>query len=114
MGTIRVKVGVGITMMRTVTTRPPFDGALNGTRAGESESVFEGFASVISAMCPKSVISRRNSQTSHKVPEDREEASLPHELGVHCTPDSNGRCDGDSEHTDPLQLLQDVLSLDWW
>ena len=31
MRSIGIEVGVGVTMVRTVTTRPPLDGALDGT-----------------------------------------------------------------------------------
>jgi len=40
-GTIGVKVGVCVTMVRTVTTRPPLDRALYGACASHGQKVFE-------------------------------------------------------------------------
>jgi hypothetical protein len=37
---IRVEVGIGIAMVRAMTTRPPLDGSLDGTRACKGKSVF--------------------------------------------------------------------------
>ena len=42
-GGVGIKVGVGVPMMSTMTARPPFDGTLDSTGAGESEEVFKGF-----------------------------------------------------------------------
>jgi hypothetical protein len=38
-GVVRVEVGVGVTMVSAVTTRPPLDGTLNGTGAGHGQEV---------------------------------------------------------------------------
>lgn len=57
-GAVRVEVGVGITVVRTVTTSPPLDRALDGTCTGDGEGVFEGFGRVIRAVGPETVVTR--------------------------------------------------------
>lgn len=39
MSIIRIKVGIGVTMVSAMATGPPFDGAFNGTSTSEGEEV---------------------------------------------------------------------------
>jgi len=52
MGAVRVQVGVGVTMVGTMTSRPPLDGTLNSTGSHETESVLEWQRGIIGTMGP--------------------------------------------------------------
>lgn len=63
MRTVRVEVRVGISVMRTMTARPPFDRTLYGAGSRHGESVFEWLGRIVSAVCPETMISCSDSQT---------------------------------------------------
>lgn len=72
-GSIRIKVGIGITVMSTVTPRPPLDGALNGASASHSKRILERLGSVVRAMCPETMVSGSYAKTSTQNQLDRDE-----------------------------------------
>ena len=76
MGAIGVEVSVRVTMMGTVTTRPPLDRPLNSTRASECEEVFERTRSVVGTMGPEAVVARSDTHTGEKGVANGEEGSL--------------------------------------
>jgi hypothetical protein len=39
---IRIKVGIGVAMVSSVSARPPFDRTLDGTSTGHSQRILEG------------------------------------------------------------------------
>lgn len=51
-----IQVRIGITMMGTVLSRPPFDRTLYGTGTCEGEDDFEGLGGVICAVAPKTMV----------------------------------------------------------
>ena len=57
---VRVKFGVGITMVSAVATAPPADGALDGTCASEGEEPLERLGGVVRTMGPKTVVTGRD------------------------------------------------------
>jgi hypothetical protein len=56
---IRVLVGIGISVMSTVVSRPPSDRALDGSATNGCEEDPEGKGCAIGAMSPKSVVTCR-------------------------------------------------------
>lgn len=56
---VGIKVRVGVAVMRAVATRPPLDGALDGTGACSGQEVLQGLRRVVGAMCPETVVARR-------------------------------------------------------
>lgn len=76
---VRIQVGICVTMMGTMATRPPFDGALDGARACEGESVFKGLGSVIGTMGPETMVSRGNSQTFRREKNSSKISTVSHE-----------------------------------
>ena len=55
---VRVQVGIGVTVVRTMATRPPLDGTLNCACACHRKEVLEGFRRIIRSVGPKSVVAR--------------------------------------------------------
>lgn len=55
-GVVGIEVGVGVAVVCAVTSRPPFDGTLDGTGAGGGKEVLEGFGSVVGAVSPETVV----------------------------------------------------------
>lgn len=55
-GGVRIKVGVGVAMVCTVTTRPPLDRPLDGTSTSECQSIFKRLGGVVGTMRPQSVV----------------------------------------------------------
>lgn len=51
-GVVGVELGVGVTMVSSVATRPPLDGAFDSSGTRNSEEVLKGLRSVVGAVCP--------------------------------------------------------------
>lgn len=49
---VRVELGVGISVVCSVTSRPPFDRALNRTGTSDRQEVLEGYRGVVSSVGP--------------------------------------------------------------
>lgn len=105
MGTIGVEIGVRVTMMSTVTARPPLDRSLNSTRASDREKVFERTRSVVGTMGPQAVVTGSNTDTSEKVVENGENGSLELERSSEPAVDRGDRSEGEGNDRDPLSLL---------
>jgi len=105
MGTIGIEVGVSVTMMSTVTARPPLDRTLNSTRARDREKVFERTRSVVGTMGPQAVVTGSNTDTGEKVVEEGEEGSLELERSGEAAVDRGHRSEGEGNEGDPLRVL---------
>lgn len=110
---VRVKIGVGISVVRSVAPGPPVDGALYGTCTHKSEEVFQGTRRSVRSVRPKSVISGCDTETGEKVVDESPNECFPLELrGEHSVESKQGcRCQDRERH--PLNLAEDVLPLDW-
>ena len=53
---VRVEFGVSVTMVGTVTTRPPFNGTFNSSCTSEGEEVLEGLGGVVRTVSPETVV----------------------------------------------------------
>lgn len=53
---VRVEVGVGVTVVGAVTTRPPLDRAFGRTGACDSQHVLKWLGGIIRPVCPKTVV----------------------------------------------------------
>jgi hypothetical protein len=105
MGTIGVEVGVSVTMMSTVTARPPLDRTLNSTRASDREEVFERTRSVVGTMGPQAVVTGSDTETGYKVVEYGEEGGLELERSSEAAVDRGDRSEGEGDEGDPLSVL---------
>jgi hypothetical protein len=105
MGTIGVEVGVSVTMMSTVTARPPLDRTLNSTRASDREEVFERTRSVVGTMGPQAVVTGSDTETGDKVVEYGEEGGLELERSSEPAVDRGDRSEGEGDDGDPLSVL---------
>lgn len=56
MGIVWVEVGVGVAMVSTVASCPPFDGSFDCTCACESEEILERLSGVVRTVRPEAVI----------------------------------------------------------
>jgi hypothetical protein len=54
-GRVRVEAGVGVTVVRSVTSGPPFDGTLDGSGSRTGEDVFERTRSGVRSVSPQSL-----------------------------------------------------------
>lgn len=55
-GVVWVKVGVGVSVVSTVTSGPPFDRAFDCTRSGHCEEVLQRLGRVVRAMSPETMV----------------------------------------------------------
>lgn len=55
-GVVGVQVGVGISVMGTVTARPPLDGTLNSSSSGHGEEVLQWLGCVVGPVSPKAMV----------------------------------------------------------
>ena len=53
---VRVELGVGVAVVSTVSTRPPLDGAFDGTCSGHGQEVLKRKGRVVGAVSPKTVV----------------------------------------------------------
>lgn len=60
MRVVRVELGVGVSVVRTVTTGPPLDRAFDCTGTRRGESILERLRRVVRAVSPEAVVARRN------------------------------------------------------
>lgn len=56
MRVVGVEVGVGVTVVSTVPTRPPLDGPFNGTSPGHGQEVLKRQRRVVRTVCPQTVV----------------------------------------------------------
>lgn len=57
---VGIEVRVGVAVMRAVATRPPLDGAFHGAGACSSQEVLQRLRRVVGAVCPETVVARRD------------------------------------------------------
>ena len=105
MSAIGVEVSVSITMVSTVTTRPPLDRTLYSTRASECEEVFERTRSVVGTMGPEAVVTGGNTHSGEKVVEHGEEGSLEQERSSEPAINGGERSEGEGDEGNPLSVL---------
>jgi len=55
---VRIKLGVGVPMMSTVTSRPPLDGPLDRSSTAERQRVLQRFRRVVRSMRPETMVTR--------------------------------------------------------
>ena len=53
---IRIEFGVGVSVVRAMSTRPPFDGAFDGAGASQCEGIFKGLRRVVRTMGPETMV----------------------------------------------------------
>jgi hypothetical protein len=105
MSAIRVKVGVGVAMVGTVTARPPLDGTLYSASASHGQEVFERFRRVIRSVGPEPVVPGSDTETGYEIPKDGKECGLPLELGGKGTVERDERSDTDEHTVEVVELL---------
>lgn len=123
---VRVEVGVGVTVVSSVSSGPPLDGSLNGTGSGTCEDVFEGSRGGVRSVGPQSlrgcqkgmsaaytwkemrraptnVITSGNSQTGDEVVDDGPDGSLGVPVDIEHTIDGQGGGDSQGEERNPSE-----------
>jgi hypothetical protein len=110
---IGIEISVGVTMVSTVSSRPPLDRTLDGTSSGKGEDVLEGDRSVVGTMCPQTMVACSDTQTGHKVPKDGKDGSLELEGDGHKAVDSDEGCEGEGEGADPVDVLERITPGNW-
>ncbi|KAI3484012.1 hypothetical protein L1887_53026 [Cichorium endivia] len=110
-GSVGVKVGVGVAVVSAVTAGPPVDGALDGTRAHAGQEVLERERCVVGTVGPKTVVAGGDAETSEEiVTESPSGGVLVPAGGEEAVEGEDGR-DGESQERDPLDLAENVLEL---
>lgn len=109
---IRVKLGVSVSVVSTVTSGPPLDGPLDSTSASGRETVLERGRSVVRSVRPQSVVARGDTETGNEVVDDGPDRCFPAEVGREGTVDGQRRCDGQNKSRDPADVLEQVLGRD--
>jgi hypothetical protein len=108
MGAIGVKIGVGVAVVGTMTTAPPFNGTFDGTGTRHRQKVAEGTRSVVGTMRPETMVSRSNAQSSDKVVPDTPQEGLELPFRRENTVDREGGCHSEYDDRDPLELIENV------
>jgi hypothetical protein len=72
-----VLVGVGVAVVGTVVAAPPADGTLNSTAANEGEEDAQRERGIVRLVCPKTMITSCDAETSPEVVYDGPESGLP-------------------------------------
>lgn len=102
---VRVEVGIGVAMVSTVTTRPPFDRTFNCARSSESEEILQRKRSRVCLVCPQTMVTCRHSETSVEVVQDRPEGGLPPDFCRKSTIDGKDGDHGESESRNDVYVL---------
>jgi hypothetical protein len=69
--------GVGVAVVSTVVTAPPADGALDGTAANSGEEDAQRQGGIVRLVCPETMVSGCDSETSPEVVDDGPSSGLP-------------------------------------
>jgi hypothetical protein len=81
-GRVRVELGVGVSMVGSVTSGPPLDGSLDGTCTRDGETILERGGSVVRSVSPQSVVTGGDTETSDVVVDHTRMSALsPHFAG---------------------------------
>jgi hypothetical protein len=79
-----------------VVAAPPADGTLNSTAANEGEEDAQDEAGIVRFVCPETVVTGCDAETSPEVVYDGPEGSLPFERSPESS-DASGERDSDDE-----------------
>jgi hypothetical protein len=93
---VRVLVGVGVAVVGAVITAPPADGTLNSTATDKSEEDAERQTGVVRLVCPKTMVTSCDTETSPEVVYDSPKSRLPLERSVEGS-DAAGKRNTDDE-----------------
>ncbi len=110
---VRVKVSVGVAMMGTVTTRPPLDGAFDSTSTSEGEKVLQRLGGVVGSVCPKSMISCSDAESSDVVVEDAPDSGLPAQRSRIRANDTHDWGREQNDRRNPVYVTEQVAERDW-
>ena len=67
---VRVEFGISVSVMGSMTSRPPFDRALDGTSPGHRQDVLKRDRGVVRSMRPKTMITGSDPETGDEVVDD--------------------------------------------
>jgi len=109
---VRIEIGIGVTVVSAVTSRPPFDRTLNCSRSSESEEVLKRFRGGVSSVSPETMVTGSDTETSVEVVSDRPEDSLPLYFSRESTVDGEGRDESDGEGRNDIKVLVEVGKFD--
>lgn len=112
LGTVGVEVGVGIAVVGTVTTTPPFDGTFDGTSAAGGENILKGKTRIVGAVSPQAVVASSDAKAGDEVVEDGENKSLPAKGSEEGTNEAKGGGDGEDDGAEPVDFLVPFLPFD--
>ena len=129
-GGVRVELGVGVSVVRSVTAGPPLDRSLDGSGTSEGKSVLKRDRGVVRPVRPQSVIAGGNAEARDEVvnhPEvsaeslsrawlqdSRPDRGLGVPVGRENTVDRNRRRNRDGQERDPLDVPDKRLPSHWW
>jgi len=94
---VGVELGVGVSVVCSVTSRPPLDGTLDCAGASHGEGVLKGCRSIVRSVGPKSMVAGGDTKTSDEVVDYTPNKSLLVERGGEHAVDGEGGSDGDGE-----------------
>lgn len=101
---VRVELGVGVSVVGSVTSRPPFDRTLDGTGTSDRERILKRDRGVVSSVSPESVVTGGDTKTGNVVVNHTPDGSLLVECSGAHSVDGQGGGDGDGEERDPLNV----------
>jgi hypothetical protein len=66
-GRVWVELGVGVSVVSSVSPGPPFDGTLDGTGTSHGEEVLQRSRGIVRSVCPQSVVTSSDTETSDEI-----------------------------------------------
>lgn len=102
---VRVQVGVGVSVVGSVTAGPPFDGALDSTGAGACEDVLKERGSVVRSVGPETMVARGDTETGDVVVDDSARAKAS---GSAVTWERHGKDTHDHQNVLVFQLVVQI------
>lgn len=103
---VRIELSVGVSVVSSVSSRPPFDRSFNGSGSSSGEEVLKGRVGVVGSVSPQSMVTSSDSETGDEVVNHTPDGSLGLEGGGEDTEESDGGGNREDEERNPLNVLK--------
>jgi len=103
-GRVWVELGVGVSVVSSVSPGPPFDGTLDGTGTSHGEEVLQRSRGIVRSVCPQSVVTSSDTETSDEIVHNGPDCGLGVPARREHSVDGNTRCHRDGEEGNPLDV----------
>ena len=100
-------------MVSTVVAGPPSDGTLDGTTTNSGEEDLERKGGGVGSVCPQTMVSGGDSQTSSEVVGNGPNGGLEIERSPGRVDQTNDWNTDDESDVEPVDVLVPVLACDW-